>query len=62
MTYNAVLFSAETVKAYLQQVKAHLQGMSSQSGQQRLADFFQSAASVEQADFLQATMALDEDF
>lgn len=62
MTYNSALFSVDTVKAYLQQLKAHLQAMSSQSGQQRLADFFQSAASVEQADFLQATMALDEDF
>ncbi|MGZ5601677.1 MAG: condensation domain-containing protein, partial [Methylobacter sp.] len=62
MTYNAALFSAETVKAYLQQVKTHLEGMSSQSGQQRLADFFHPAASIVQADFLQATMALDEDF
>ncbi|MGZ5008933.1 MAG: amino acid adenylation domain-containing protein [Methylobacter sp.] len=62
MTYNAALFSPETVKSYLQQVKTHLQAMSTQSRQQRLADFFQSAASVEQADFLQATMALDEDF
>jgi amino acid adenylation domain-containing protein/non-ribosomal peptide synthase protein (TIGR01720 family) len=61
MTYNAALFSAETIKAYLQQLLAHLQAMSVQS-QQKLADFYQPAASAEQADFLQATMALDEDF
>lgn len=62
MTYNAALFTAETIKAYLQQVKSHLQAMSLQSGQQRLADFFPWMASVGQADFLQVTMALDEDF
>jgi len=62
ITYNAALFTAETIKAYLQQVKAHLQAMSLQSGQQALADFYQPAANLEQADFLQAMMALDEDF
>lgn len=60
MTYNSALFSAETIKAYLQQVLAHLQAMSVQS--QKLADFYQPASNTEQADFLQATMALDEDF
>ncbi len=59
MTYNASLFTANTVKAYLQQLKAHLQAMPVQSEQKKLADFYQPAASVE---FLQATMALDEDF
>jgi len=28
----------------------------------KLADFYQPAVSADQADFLQATMALDEDF
>ncbi len=62
MTYNAALFTTDTVKACLQQVAAHLQAMPIQSCQKRLADFYQPAASVEQADFLKAAMALDEDF
>jgi amino acid adenylation domain-containing protein/non-ribosomal peptide synthase protein (TIGR01720 family) len=61
MTYNAALFSADTVSAYLRQVKSHLQAMSAQS-YQKLADFYQPASAADQADFLQAAMALDEDF
>lgn len=61
MTYNAALFTADTINAFLQQVKIHLQAMSVQSCQ-KLADFYQPIVSADQADFLQATMALDEDF
>ncbi|MDD2761666.1 MAG: condensation domain-containing protein, partial [Methylomonas sp.] len=63
MTYNAALFQADTVQACLRQLAAHLRAMPAQAGHGLLADFFRPAASsVSTADFLQATMALDEDF
>lgn len=62
ITYNAALFSADTVNAYLQRMLAHLQSMSIASCQNTLADYYRPAATLDQADFLQATMALDEDF
>ena len=59
MTYNAALFTAETIQHYLQQVIRHLKMMSVES---TLADFYQPTTTTENAGFLQSMMDLDEDF
>jgi amino acid adenylation domain-containing protein/non-ribosomal peptide synthase protein (TIGR01720 family) len=62
ITYNSALFSVETINNFLHGLSVKLRAMSLQSSQNTLADFFQSANSDKQTDFLQSTMTLDEDF
>ncbi len=62
ITYNSALFSVETINNFLHGLSVNLRAMSLQSSQNTLADFFQSANSDKQTDFLQSTMTLDEDF
>ncbi len=59
MTYNTALFTSDTINTYLQRVVNYLQKMSVDA---TLADFYPPTISSANADFLQSTMNLDEDF